>query len=561
MTKIDMSKLTGLHRRNGVFQLRTLIPDDVQAAYSGREKIIRSLGTSDCREANLRGIQERARMLVEFDRKRLELHPQRLDSVTLELAAELAQRIRATVLHDDEGARDDPGIRVALDELQSLSRPPSYSALTIRKGTQAQRPAPADPLAGLTASQAATLAALNDIRNTNSAVNLAQRNRAAVLPLVIAEARKLGFAFDPAVPGGREALLAALNAFREAAQQVTLRDAGEVIETPAVAPLAKPAQAKPKKLREVYDRWKASKARSADTHNACWRSVLLFEEFTGNTPIAQVTREQGDGFRAWLQHPDRKTTSKTARDRLVWVKSLLKYAFKDLELITRNPWESLDIPFRTTNKRRPWTADELRAFFSQDLYTAHKLPTDKLAGADAAYWIPLLGLYTGARIGELAQLRADDVDTSGPIAMLSITDEGEGQLVKTEAGVRKVPIHSELIRLGFLDYAQSIKDSGEARLWPKLPLRADKPGGFFSRWFGEYRAALGFGKYPDFHCIRHTVRSQLAEADIAEATIDMLIGHEVKGSTGAKVYTHRNTPKLQAAIETLAYPSLSLKRH
>lgn len=62
--------------------------------------------------------------------------------------------------------------------------------------------------------------------------------------------------------------------------------------------------------------------------------------------------------------------SKTARDRLTWVKSVLKYAARDLGLIDRNPWEGIDISFKTTNKRRPWTDAELTTFFTQPLHTA-----------------------------------------------------------------------------------------------------------------------------------------------------------------------------------------------
>ena len=262
-------------------------------------------------------------------------------------------------------------------------------------------------------------------------------------------------------------------------------------------------------LREIYDRWKDSKPRSSDSLNTCLRSVTMYEEFTGNPPIHQLTREQGDGFRTWLQQPERKTTSKTARDRLTWVKSLLKYAARDLGLLERNPWEGINITTKTTNKRRPWTDSELMTFFSQPLHVAHRLPNDKKAGSDAAYWIPLLGLYSGARVGELAQLRLADVDTTGEFPLLSITDEGEGQSVKSQAGVRKVPIHSELIRLGFLDYVASMKEQKETLLWPRLPTREGKPGGYFSQWFGAYRRSLGFGLYPDFHCLRHTVRSQI----------------------------------------------------
>ena len=314
------------------------------------------------------------------------------------------------------------------------------------------------------------------------------------------------------------------------------------------------------RLSEVYERWKLSKPRSLDTSNACKRAIALYEEFTGDPPLPGLTREQGDSFRAWLQMPERETTSKTARDRLTWVKSVLKYAARDLELIDRSPWEGLDITFSTTNKRRPWTNDELASFFGQPIYTAYELPKTANAGGDASYWIPLIGLYTGARIGEIAQLRLSDVELSGPIRLLSITNEGEGQRVKTTAGIRKVPIHSELIRLGFLDYVESLKIQGYTALWPKLNVRDIRPGDYFGRWFGAARKQLGFGTYPDFHCFRHTVRSQLAEIEVAEPIIDMLIGHEVKGSTGAKVYTHRSQKTLQRAVESLQYPTLGLNR-
>ena len=43
------------------------------------------------------------------------------------------------------------------------------------------------------------------------------------------------------------------------------------------------------------------------------------------------------------------------------------------------------------------------------MFTRYDLPRDAKAGHDGAYWVPLLGLYTGARPGELCQLRVADV--------------------------------------------------------------------------------------------------------------------------------------------------------
>ena len=157
-----------------------------------------------------------------------------------------------------------------------------------------------------------------------------------------------------------------------------------------------PPKIKPIYLREVYGRWLQGIPRSADTSACCERALKLFEEQTGNTPIQALTRSQGESFRTWLQ--SLPATSKTSHGRLIWVKALLRYATEDLEWLERNPWERLDIPYKTTSKRRPWTEAELSTFFSQDLHTQYKLPRDKKAGADAAYWIPLLGIYTGARI-------------------------------------------------------------------------------------------------------------------------------------------------------------------
>jgi integrase len=314
------------------------------------------------------------------------------------------------------------------------------------------------------------------------------------------------------------------------------------------------------KLRDIFERWQLGKPRSEDAVRACLRAVMLFEQYTGNAPIRQVTRQQGEGFRSWLQHPDRNTTSKTARDRLVWVKAVLTYASRDLGVLDRNPWDGLDIAFKTTNKRRPWTTGELTTFFSQPIHMAYCLPKNKKAGADAAYWIPLLGLYTGARVGELAQMRLSDISDCAGVPVFNITDEGDGQSVKTEASTRQVPIHSELLRLGFLDYVDAQRLHDAVSLWPNLVVRDSKPGGYFSQWFGTYRRSLGFGTNPNFHCLRHTVRSQLAEAKVSEQIIDTIVGHEVAGSTGARVYTHRSITTLKRAIEVLNYPILSLPK-
>jgi integrase len=326
----------------------------------------------------------------------------------------------------------------------------------------------------------------------------------------------------------------------------------------ALSPPASVISARDIYLRDVFDKWVEAKPRSDDTVAACGRALALYEEQTSNPPLAELSRAAGVAFRTWLQHPERGTTPKTARDRLTWVKSLMKHAQVDLELIPRSPWQGLDIEQSTTHRRRPWSTEELGLFFSAPLHAEYRLPADPKAGAEAAYWVPLLGLYSGARISELVQLRRRDIEQVGGMYVMSVTDQGDDQQVKTAASVRKVPLHSDVVRLGFIDYVERTAAQADQPLWPAVPVREGKCGGYFSQWFGTYRRGLGLGRYPDFHCLRHTVRSALADAEVAEPMIDTLLGHEVKGSTGAKVYTHRTIAQMKSAIEKIVYPTLRL---
>ena len=248
-------------------------------------------------------------------------------------------------------------------------------------------------------------------------------------------------------------------------------------------------------LKQLYSRWLKSKKRTRSSESYCLLAVDSCVQVIGSLRVDQFTRAHGDTFRSWLLTQD--ISSKTARMRLVWVKTLLRYAHKELELIPRQPWEGLDIQVSKEQTRRAWRDEELRQLFSQPLFTNYDTPKGCKSGSDAAYWIPLIGLYTGARIGELAQLRADDIFVIDGTPMLRITDSGAGQRLKSDASKRDIPIHSELVRLGLLEYAQAIKAAGYERLWPILNANPERPGLYISNWFGEFRREAGLTeKYP-----------------------------------------------------------------
>lgn len=320
------------------------------------------------------------------------------------------------------------------------------------------------------------------------------------------------------------------------------------------ANLAPPA----KTLRHVFHQWKVVGDRSEDGNKACERALKTFEASQGTLAVKAITYAHGAAFRKALLSS--KLSQKTARDYFVWVQALLRFAQSDLGIIARNPWARLSIDKPKTTPRRPWTLDELRLLFGHALFTEYRLPKDPKAGREAAYWLPLLGLFTGARVSELAQLTRGDVFTDGGDLYLSITDEGEHQQLKTTKSRRVLPVHPELIRLGFVDYWTGLGGAPSESLWPNLPLRKGKPGGYFSQWFGEFRKEVGLGKYPDFHCFRHTVRTQLAEARYPEAVKDRVTGHSVKGSTGTKVYEHTDA-LIKDAVCSIKFDGLTLRKN
>lgn len=559
------ARLPGLTLRGTVWQLRVMIPLDLQAAYEGRTKLVRSLATSDWREAKLKGAKARAELLQEFEERRRSLDPEPVASITPELGETIGTRIRARLLAWDETVRNDPKVA---DLWLRFTDAFSYRTLTqLRLGPPAAPALPSaaelaglatrSPFDGLTPTQLARLAEVNAAADDAAALRLASRSLSAVVAMADSEARKLGLLVDWKRPEAQPVLLDCLRAYRAAHADIVKRDEGLEMARPR-APVKVPRKTATR-LREVFIRWKQTKARSEDSIKACERALALYEARTADTPVQAITPAQGDDFRVWLLALG--TSSKTAHDRLTWVKSLLVYAHRDLELIPRQPWEGIDIEQRTEKPRKPWTSEQQSAFFSLPLFTRYELPRKPKAGGAAAYWVPLIGLYTGARVGELCQLRVEDVENTRHGPFFRIAEEAERATLKTTAGVRCVPVHSELVRLGFLDYVASMKKARAASLWPSYQPRKGKPGAYFSDWMNAFhKAATGNPKAPLFHELRHTVRTALHSAAVERETIGRIIGHQTGRSAEEKTCRHVSDLDVRAAVEALQFPAVKLRR-
>lgn len=319
MKQSTVAKLPGLYLRGTVWQLRVMIPLELQPAYKGRTKLIRSLDTSDWREASRKGAAVRAQLLQEFEEKARSLNPEPVAQITPELGQTIGARIRARLLEWDETLRGDPKMA---DLWLRFADAFSYRTLTkLRLGPPAEPslPAPSElaelakrsPFDGLTPMQLSRLAEVNASADEAAALQLASRSLSAVTAMADSEARKLGLLVDWKRPEARPVLLDCLRAYRAAHADIVKRDEGEDVVTPQ-APAKVPEKAATK-LREVFNRWKAVKQRTEDSVRACERALALYEERTNDTPVQALTRAQGDDFRAWLQTLG--TSSKTAHGR------------------------------------------------------------------------------------------------------------------------------------------------------------------------------------------------------------------------------------------------------
>jgi integrase len=572
--KNEVAKPIGLSRPKGRSpQIRIVIPKDLQPHYGGRKDFRISLGPLTGQEAKAKAHQLRAEKDAEFLAKRRELAmlAAPLQEVTPEMAQVIASGVYAELLHSDDHARESREVFEALRELNTVGASAVARALSIGGSTTPTPMAEWSPIDGLPEGEAQVLADLNSLAEGRAAIDLARRRLSAVQPLADKVARRLGLAPDWSTESGRAALRACLEQMRRAWKDRVARDAGEVIATPAM-PTESAAmqpfepQGRQHSLQDVFDRWKVSGDNpSAATVRKKRASVNHYVSLMKDAPIESLTKAMGVEFASALLHACKM--EKTAKDHLDGVKSLLNFAVDKLGWLKVNEWAAQSIQVKKRNQRKPWPSDDLRKLVDSPLFKSYELPTNPSAGGAAAYWVPLLGLYTGARQSELCQLRIEDLQDTPEGFVLYVLRDGEdhadgtpGTTTKTEASNRRLPVHSDLIALGLKDYWQDMKDAGHKVLFPDIKRAPDRSAGeYFSDWFLIYRRQQGIDKrWVDFHAFRHTASTRLTDAGVSDSVTDYLTGHSGSGRGSAGRY--KAMQEVGPALEKLKYPELELSR-
>lgn len=373
----------------------------------------------------------------------------------------------------------------------------------------------------------------------------------------------------------RRALYAWAQAMSMAISSRQKRDEGVAVETPPEPALPEsitgPASSdfgpdeKPAHLltlRDVFVLWSGKGRRpSPKTLATAERVVSQFEEVCGNPPLVKLTRADGLKFRDWLLAQGQ--SPRTASDRLDYVSRLIRFEMKEQQRITVNPWASIQVEGsnEAVTIRRHIKPDRMVALFSQPLFQAYALPTVKTAGRDAAYWLPILGTFTGARVTELAQLLIGDIRQEDGLWCIAIVEEESWQSVKNQPSKRVIPMHSELVRLGLPEYAASLGEAGHKRLFPMAPVSAlNNAGGPFATWFSKLKASVGWGPENTFHSFRHTIETMLKRKKVYPFDINAYTGHKQRGGDADNTYSHPEPADLLGVAEAIQHDGVVLPR-
>ena len=254
--------------------------------------------------------------------------------------------------------------------------------------------------------------------------------------------------------------------------------------------------------------------------------------------------------RQWIQvMRARGLAPATVKSQVKLIKAILDIGVSEA-LLDTNAAKTLKLSGGSSTGYKPFTSKQVHQIFQA---TAE-------ANIDYQYWLPRIGLYTGARIEELAQLTSEDVCEVEGIKCIWMKHEPDAEYPKQLKGKlrneRQVPIHPWLLEIGFYDFA---KKPGQGRIFKgNGTVTKNTIGPSASRWFRLLTTRLGIYKKHElvFHSFRGTFKDMCRRGGIRGELHDAITGHS-GGLVGETSYgeTLRFMPKVTSeAIYSLPYP-------
>ena len=283
---------------------------------------------------------------------------------------------------------------------------------------------------------------------------------------------------------------------------------------------------------------------------------VIIEEF-GDIPIGSMTREMTSKFKGHIMKIPRNRnknpqyrdldfhklvelnvkdviSTTTVNKHLGWSSSFYEWSINHGYSII-NPFKGLKLKKKVSprDERDRFTELELKKIFGKENYIHF---TNIKKGRYDLYWTPLIGLFSGLRLGEITSLYLDNIkEISGNHRekrwCFDIVEEPDrpDKHLKTLSSRRIVPIHDTLLDLGFIEFVTLLKkkDTNRERVFQELPYRSGNYNQNVSRFFNtRYLPSLGLKtNKKNFHSFRHTVSDHLKQKGVEPHFVNELLGH------------------------------------
>lgn len=270
------------------------------------------------------------------------------------------------------------------------------------------------------------------------------------------------------------------------------------------------------------------------TYESYRNTMARFVAYLDHDDATRVTAADVIGFKdhrlaAANPRTGKPISPKTIKDNdLAGLKAVFGWAVTNRR-IPSNPAQGITIKIgkQVRTRSKGFTDSEARALLSHAL--SHQRGREKKKTFMAKRWIPWLCAYTGARVGEMAQLRKQDLRREGKQWVIRLTPEA-GTIKTKEA--REIPVHEHLVELEFIDFVEA---SAEGYLF----LTPAEDGSIRGAWRGVKNRMVDFARQvvedrsvaPN-HGWRHLFKTIGIEAGIQERVLDAMCGHATK-SVGA----------------------------